>query len=175
MSHSAWLALVLLVACGQPETRSDDAPAHPAGPYVGLEHPPEPAGVEDQGGWVILTDAWRDNRDTTVHAVQRVRIAGRLWVWLDTLARHTPDGKAIWRVVAELQLPETPPNSGLVSTCHGVPGAVEGQVFALVEWADADQEYHRVIHHAWRVDLDALAIAEIPAAGVRCTNDAYGL
>lgn len=175
----ACLALAgLLVACGRSQPRSSGGTAgrgQGAAGFVGIEHPPEPPGVEDLGGWVIRTEAWRENRDTTTYAIQHAVIAGREWVWLDTLVRHTPDGRAIWRVVAALELPQAPANGGLVTTCERDDGSVEGQVFAIAEWAASNQKYLRVIHQAWRVDLGALAIAEVPPASVRCLNEAYGL
>lgn len=161
---SGTLAALLLCGCAS-------AGRAGPGPYLGLRHPPLPAGVEDLAGYVV--DIGPGGAFT--HAVGHVRTPSGQALWLERFLRHDEQGVAYFEVVAVQPLPPLGEGEAVVMASCRVGDAMQGgdnETIAIVRWEEA--EVLDDVRAAWRVDLAARRFHPIPAAGVQCLNEGFG-
>ena len=139
--------------------------------FVGIVYPPAPEGVTDLGGWLVDFGPSRSPHQP-MHSISHMRTPAGEVAWLSVQIGAT-GGSPVWRVIATQDLPAFPPNAGLVSTCAMGNDEFRELVFGVADWTD--EQFHPVIHRAWRVDLDRQAILEVAVTQVRCYNESYGV
>ena len=160
----ALAAALALAACAPPA----HAPASEAS-YVGLRHPPLPAGVEELGGYVIGGVDFE-------YAVGHFRDGSRDMLWLERLIRHDEAGVPYFEAVAVLPLPAMAGGEQLaLGTCRegdALEGG-DGLTVAVVGWTD--EPVLTDVRHAWRVDPERRRFTRLDARRVQCLNEGYDL
>lgn len=137
--------------------------------YVGLRHPPLPAGVEELGGYVIGGFDFE-------YAVGHFREGSRDMLWLERLIRHDEAGNPYFETLAVLPLPAMGEGEQLaLGTCSegGVADGGDGHTVAVVAWTD--EPVLTDVRHAWRVDPERRRFTRLDARRVQCVNEGYDL
>jgi hypothetical protein len=156
------LALALLAGC------AGSAPA--AESYVGLRHPPEPDGVEDEAGWLL------EPRDGGEFAVAVMRDGEGRMLWLQRLVSRDAGGSPTFEVLAVERLPDTRSGEELAMVgCRvGSRGDMSTDIVAIVQ-SDPATETLTGASHAWRVDSSNRRFVPVSTENVECLNEAAGL
>jgi hypothetical protein len=149
-------------------------PTAAATDLVGRTVPPYPDGLANTSGSCIagaargvagicdyainvLTDA-----DGTPRHLAGSRAAG-----------HDADGHPAWTITDALPFPPLAANELMaIATCE-VDGEADETVVAVVRHVDA--EWHEAATWARRYDIATEKFVDVPAAGVRCYNEGWGL
>jgi hypothetical protein len=162
---AAGATLAILAGCS--EWESDDGP-RPIG-YVGLFHPPAPAGVRTLAGAIV------DPQVSFEYAVSHMQDPVGEMLWLEQMTHRDSQGTPHWKVLAVERLPPRATNTGIVfGNCRvgDVSTGGDGYTFALVQWED--QEILDSIVLAWRVEPLSARFVPLPPDQVRCVNEGYG-
>ncbi|MBB4634698.1 hypothetical protein [Longimicrobium terrae] len=154
--------VALLAGC------AGSAPA--AESYVGLRHPPEPDGVEDEAGWLL------EPRDGGEFAVAVMRDGEGRMLWLQRLVSRDAGGNPMFEVLGVERLPDTQRGEELAMVgCRiGTRGDMSTDLVAIVR-SDPATETLTGARHAWRVDAAGRRFVPVSTKQVECLNEAAGL
>lgn len=156
------LAVAPLAGC------AGSAPA--AESYVGLRHPPQPDGVEDEAGWLL------DPREDGEFAVAVMRDGEGRMLWLQRLVSRNAGGDPTFEVLGVERLPELRGGEELAMVgCRiGSRGDTSTDLVAIVQ-SDSATETLGGARHAWRVDAAGRRFVPVSSDNVECLNEAAGL
>jgi len=151
-------------------TASAAAGAPPAAQsFVGLQYPPFPEGLDEQGGTMLAVGG---KMEFALNVVSR---DSTTYVWLSRLTERNAEGEPGFEVRAALLVP--PLDSGevlLVGRCRmaGASDAGDRSIVAIARTAGHEAEADlRDIREAWRADVAKEAFRELPADSVVCANE----
>jgi len=115
------------------------------------------------GGILSLTGAQN-------YAVDHYRIGATHYVRIQRAIGRKANGKPIWLTRARLRLPPMDSTETIVLTegMCAVNGKNDPSVFGITGTVGDSVRWHA--HHAWRFDLAAESLQEIPTAGVTCEH-----
>lgn len=137
--------------------------------FVGLQYPPFPEGLDEQGGTMLAVGG------KTEFALNVVSRDSTTYVWLSRLTERNAEGEPGFEVRAALRVPSL--DSGevlLVGRCRMAGAADVGDrgIVAIARTAghEADPELND-IRKAWRADVTKEAFRELPADSVVCANE----
>lgn len=137
--------------------------------FIGLQYPPFPEGLDEQGGTMLAVGG------KVEFALNVVSRDSTTYVWLSRLTERNAAGEPGFEVRAALLVP--PLDSGealLVGRCRitGAKDVGDRSVVAIARTAGHDAEAELTdIREAWRADVAKEAFRELPADSVVCTND----
>ena len=168
-----WLLSALLLAGSAwagskaPPKKAPPAAAAPAPEpaYVGLTVPPLPAGLDDEGGYLLPT-----TNGTTYGIALVARGSQHMW-WLQRLLGHTPDGRPNWSV--EAVQPAPPSEHHFVFAQCALEGTPDPAIIAEAALENAPTLTH--VMRAWKAQPAERRFAPLPATGVTCVNEGYGI
>lgn len=141
------------------------APAPPEPNYVGLTVPPIPAGLTDEGGYLLPAT------NGTTYGIGLVKKGEQQMWWLQRLMGHSPDGKPRWSVEAVLNAPATE-HHFVFGQC-AVRGTPVPEIIAEAALEDAPTFTH--VFRAWRVETAEPRFAPMQVTDVTCVNEGFGV
>lgn len=137
--------------------------------FVGLQYPPFPEGLDEQGGTMLAVGG---KAEFALNVVSR---DSTTYVWLSRLTERNAQGEPGFEVRAALLVP--PLDSGevlLVGRCRmaGASDVGDRGIVAIARTAGHEEEPElRDIREAWRADVAKEAFRALPADSVVCTNE----
>lgn len=169
------VAPILLVAVllappplgGQTRAGADRLAAERA-KYVGLEHRPLPAGLKDLGGALIGPVA-EPQYGLALIARGRTRM-----LWLSRLTRRDEAGRPTWEVRDVLFLPAVGRGEVLAYALCFSNGKPDPEIVAIAAY-ERDREFFTRIRRAWRADRREERFESVPAKGIKCEHEGYGV
>lgn len=134
--------------------------------YIGLRHPPLPAGLSDQAGYLINPDGEIE------YAVAYIARKSGGMLWLERLTHRNPLGHPFFEVRAVLSLPPLSNQDSLIFGQCRLDGAIDPEIIAIV--AETDAEIYREIRQAWRASREGERFEPLPVDRLACINESYG-
>lgn len=141
---------------------------------VGLEIPPVTAGLVEGTGSCVATKLGIPREcDYSVGVLEDSTGTPKL-IYGAQLARRSAEGRAIWKVTAEIASPNVPEGYVLaVGTCRSDAEADKTLVAAVRN--DATKEWHDDVLWVQQFDFEASRFTPIATQGVSCANEGWGL
>lgn len=98
------------------------------------------------------------------------------YLLFDELSARNNIGMPLWKLLDTLQIQGTELNIGWTGNVM-LDGKIDNELIALlpdnIDWIDT--EIFDTVERAWRFDRMRKKIVEIPAEGIMCKNDMYGI
>jgi hypothetical protein len=132
---------------------------------VGVNVPPLPAGLEDQGGFLLPV-----TNGTTYSIAMVSKGPLHMW-WLQRLLGHSRDGKPRWTVESVQTIPDSE-NHFIYGQCawRGTPIPE-----IIAEAVPENAPTFTRIMRAWRIEPADRRFAPLPATEVTCVNETFGI
>jgi len=155
---TSMLALLLALACAHPATDKGPRASVP----LGLNYPPLPPGLVEEGGWLVGPDT------AITYSLSVVAMGRSRALWLSRFTHHDSLGKAHWRLRRGIALPSLPEGYVLATVDCSVDGTPDARVVAVGRW----DNYRFVdIRHAWVARTREERIDTLSPSRVTCTYE----
>ncbi len=138
--------------------------------YFGLRHGPTlPKGLKSIGGALVS-----EVNDSKEYAMSEVHKGTIKMLWFDRLTHRDDSGHPYWELKDVLVLPPMRKNHIIAYRACFLDNQPDNEIAAVVTYVPQAQYFTRV-HKAWRANRTTEKFEVIPARGIKCENDGYGV